>query len=223
MHGGRRGSPEDDGTGDAPAFDGGIAMKTTALTIAAVLTLCAGGLAWADDAGKAAPDASAPAAAPDAGAPASDTSAPAAPAAAPAAPAADQAAPAPDQTAPSPAMTEQQMLREVRQGALAATRCSKADNVTVDSFNQCVTDTLADAGSKGTSSESYQLGAQYRSYAFMVEKADSIRDRGEEWSKQYRTANKMRDSYWKTVQDLVTRTGLDGKKVCNAIDVTCAN
>ncbi len=194
-------------------------MKKAAVILAAVIGLCAGGAVFAADApsdqtppDQAAPDQTAPV---DQAAPA-DQATPA-----------DQAAPdqAPEAEAePAPPPTPKTMLRQVRMGAKAVHRCTKADELTVDNFNQCVTDALADADEKGLNTESYQLGAQYRAWAFMGEHAGKMYDRGEEWSKDYRAAGKVRDTYRKSVADLEDRTGLSEKQICDAVDVTdCSN
>jgi len=207
-------------------------MTRIALTLAAVIALGFGAAACASKstAPEAAPAADA-AAAPDASAPAADTAASDA-AAAPeeAAPAADTAT-APEEGAPAadtamaeppapPPQTVYQMLRDVRYGARAVTVCTKIDNVTVTSFKQCVSDAVSKAEAKGGVTDSFQLGADYRAWAFLGDHAGDMREKGLEWSKQYRMAGKTRETYRASAADLLTRTGLSEKQVCNAVDAS---
>lgn len=197
-------------------------MNRTALTFAAIVTLGFGTAACANEA--AAPETAAPAAeapAPDANAAAPDA-ATAPDAAAPAdtaAPAADMATaePAP---APTPAQNTNQMMRDVRLGAKAAYKCSRIDNVTVDGFDKCVADVLSDAEAKGTGTESYRLGVDYRAWTYLGEHAEDMREKGMEWSQQYRQAHQIRETYRKNAADLLDKTGLGEKKVCGAIDAS---
>jgi hypothetical protein len=188
-------------------------MKKITFTFALAMALCAAqgfGTARADDTktpDAPAPDAAANAPAPDSGqAPAAE-------------PAPDQAAPAPaaEQAAPVAAPTTHDMLVEVHMGSVSLRYCTKIDKVVVETFKQCVADKLSEAGAKGTPSDAYQLGADYRAWAFMTAHVGDMHERGEEWSKEYRMANETEASYRQSVNDLMSRTGLPEKQVCDIV------
>ena len=188
-------------------------MKKIAFMFVLAMALCAAQgfrTARADDAktpDAPAPDASANAPAPDSGpAPAAEQ-------------APDQAVPASaaDQAAPTPAPTSHDMLVEVHLGSVALRYCTKIDKVVVETFKQCVADKLSEAAAKGTPSDAYQLGADYRAWAFMTTHVGEIHERGEEWSKEYRMANETEASYRQSVNDLMGRTGLAEKQVCDIV------
>lgn len=193
-------------------------MKKITFTLALAMALCAAqgfGTARADDTKT--PDASAPDAAANAPAPDSGQAPAAEPAPDQAAPAPDQAAPAAEQAAPVAAPTTHDMLVEVHQGSVSLRYCTKIDKVVVETFKQCVADKLSEAGAKGTPSDAFQLGADYRAWAFMTTHVGDMHERGEEWSKEYRMANETEASYRQSVNDLMSRTGLPEKQVCDIV------
>jgi hypothetical protein len=207
-------------------------MTRSILTFAAIVALGLGAAACAgksETSESAAPAADQAAAAPDAAqAPAADQAAAAPEAAAPTAP--DANAPAPEMSAPAtemaaaepappPAQTERQMLRDVRSGAHVSRVCAKVDTVSVTGFKQCVADAVSQAEAKGSGTDAYRLGADYRAWAFLGEHAAEMREKGLEWSKQYLQAYAERETFRKSAADLLDRTGLKEPQVCNAIDV----
>ena len=196
-------------------------MKKVVFTFA-LAALCAAqgfGLAWAEDAKT--PEAPAPDAAANAPAPDAATNAPAADSGqAPAAGAApDQAAPAPtaEQAAPNPALTTHDMLFDVLKGSYSLRICTNINDVVVETFKQCVADKLSEAGTNGSPSDAFQLGVEYRAWAFMTTHVGDMHERGEEWSKEYRMASETEASYRQSVNDLMSRTGLPEKQVCDMV------
>jgi hypothetical protein len=169
---------------------------------------------------KAADTAAAPADKPADASAAADQGSATVPEAAPAegAPAADTAAAAPE-TPPQP-QDERQMLRDVRMGARALHTCVKIDDETVDTFQQCVNDAMSNAESKGGVTDSFHLGVDYRAWAFLGEHAETLKDKGMEWSKGYRKAYATRETYRQSAENLLGTTGLSESKVCSAIDVS---
>jgi len=206
-------------------------MNGLALTVAATL-LAFGTAACSSDSSKtaaAAPAAdanAAPAAASaDAGAAAASSGNAAAPdAAAPAADAnAAQPAPAAETAAaeaPQPQQSTQEMMRDIRNGGHSVSPCTKIDDVTTAGFNQCVASALNAANAKGQVTDAFQLGLNYRAWAFMGEHIQGMREKGLEWSKGYRMANQSRETYRKTASDLIDKTGLTEKQVCGPAGVS---
>ena len=219
-------------------------MNRIALTMAAGALLAFGTAACSSDSSKtaaaaeapaadanaapaaAAPDASAAPAASDAGAPAasSDKAAAAPDAAAPAADAgAAQPAPAAETAAveaPQPQQSTQEMMRDIRNGGHSVGPCTKIDDVTTAGFNQCVAAALTAANAKGQVTDAFQLGLNYRAWAFIGEHIHDMREKGLEWSKGYRMANQSRETYRKTSSDLIDKTGLTEKQVCGPAGVS---
>ena len=208
-------------------------MNRIAFTLATVVSLAFGVAGCAGDSSKtaapaaAAPDASAPAADANA-APAAEANAPAASADTAAAPAdsnapAAEAAPATETAAaePPPAAPQstQQMMRDLRQGGHAVNPCMKVDNVTTVGFTQCVDAALAAAEAKGPVSDAYTLGVNNRAWAFMGEHIVDMKEKGLDWSKQYRMARERREAYRQTAANLLDKTGLVEKQVCPAAGV----
>lgn len=169
-------------------------------------------------AAEAAPDASAAPNADAAGTASADEGSATVPEAAPQPEAAAAAAAAPEP--PPPPQTEYQKLRDVRYGARALYTCVKIENVTVDTFMQCVNDAMSTAEAKGGVTDSFKLGVDYRAWAFLGEHASDLREKGLEWSKGYRKARVERETYRQSAANLLDTTGLSESKVCNAIDVS---
>ena len=209
-------------------------MNRIAFTMAAAALLAFGTAACSSDSSKtadaaAAPEAAAPATDANAAAAAApaDTSAPPASsdkAAAPdaAAPAADagagaQPAPAAETAAveaPPPQQSTREMMRDIRNGGHSVSPCTKIDDVTTAGFDQCVASALTAANAKGPVTDAFQLGLNYRAWAFMGEHIQDMREKGLEWSKGFRLANQSRETYRKTASELIDKTGLTEKQVC---------
>ncbi len=102
-------------------------------------------------------------------------------------------------------------------GSVSLRYCTKIDKMVVETFKQCVADKLSEAGAKGTPSDAYQLGADYKAWAFMTAHVGDMHERGEEWSKEYWMANETEASYRQSVNDLMSRTGLPEKQVCDIV------
>ena len=118
-------------------------------------------------------------------------------------------------------LTEREMLRDVRNGSYAIRYCQDIDDVTIKVFDDCVTGQITTAETDGKLTESYQLGADYQAWVFLGQHAETIHEKGYEWTKEYRQIFRSRAGYQKSVQNLIQRTGLDEREVCAQLKGDC--
>ena len=118
-------------------------------------------------------------------------------------------------------VSQNRMLRDVRDGGNAIRYCEDISDVNLKTFNDCVTTQLSSADNDGKLTDSYRLGVDYQAWFFLGDHAKELHEKGYEWKKEYRQIFASRALYKKSVQNLIVKTGLPAHEVCDQLRGDC--